>query len=171
MGRYTIEADESAVWIEARSSLHPIHSMTHGMGGYLEAAVGADGLLELSSAPRAHLELPIAEMSSGNGIYDREMMRRVEAGRFPTITATLRQMTPGESEGSYVAEGDVTFRGVTQRVSDEVRLSTPDSGTLVFEGRHVFNLRDFGMEPPRIMMLKVYPEVTIRVRIVAKEVG
>jgi polyisoprenoid-binding protein YceI len=80
-------------------------------------------------------------------------------------------MTPGETKGSYVTEGDITFRGVTQRVSDEVALSTPDDGTVVFEGQHVFNLPDFGMEPPKIMMLKVYPDVAIRVRIVAKAVG
>jgi polyisoprenoid-binding protein YceI len=138
------------------------------MDGYFEGEVGADGLVNLSSPVRAHLELPIAEMSSGNGLYDREMMRRVEARRFPAITAVLRQLTPGETKGSYVADGDITFRGVTQRVADEVTFSTLAGGTVVFEGQHVFNLRDFGMEPPRIMMLRVYPDVTIRVRIVAK---
>jgi polyisoprenoid-binding protein YceI len=171
MTRYTIDPDKTTVWIEARSSLHPIHSETTGMEGYFEGDVGADGLLDLSSPVQANLQLPIAKMSSGNGLYDREMMRRVDARRYPTITAALRQMTPGETKGSYVTEGDITFRGVTQRVSDEVALSTPDDGTVVFEGQHVFNLPDFGMEPPKIMMLKVYPDVAIRVRIVAKAVG
>jgi polyisoprenoid-binding protein YceI len=77
-------------------------------------------------------------------------------------------MTATETQGRYLAEGDITFKGVTQRVSDEVTLSAPKAETIVFEGEHVFNLPDFGMDPPKIMMLKVYPDVTIRVRIVAK---
>jgi polyisoprenoid-binding protein YceI len=165
---YAIDPEKTTVWIEARSSLHPIHSETTGMRGSFEGEVGPDGLLDPAVTPHAQLELPVDKMSSGNGLYDREMMRRVEARRYPTITATLQAMTPTETDGRYVAEGDVTFRGVTQRVSDEMVLSTPEAGTVVFEGSHVFNLPDFGMDPPKIMMLKVYPDVTVRVRIVAR---
>ncbi|HXY43965.1 MAG TPA: YceI family protein [Acidimicrobiales bacterium] len=171
MSRYTIDPGRTTVWIEARSSLHPIHSESRGMEGYFDGEVGADGLLDLSSPLGAHLELSIAKMSSGNGLYDREMMRRVEARHFPVITAELRQLTAAEAMGSYVAEGDITFRGVTQRVRDEVTFSRPEVGTVVFEGKHVFSLRDFKMEPPKIMMLRVYPDVTVRVRIVARAEG
>lgn len=168
MTRYAIDPENTIVWTEARSSLHPIHSETKGMEGYFEGEVGADGQLDLSSPVEASLHLAIARMSSGNGLYDREMMRRVEARRFPAVTATLRTMTTTETPGRYLVEGDVTFRGVTQQVSDEVALSTPAAGTILFEGEHVFNLPDFGMEPPKIMILRVYPEVRIRVRILAK---
>jgi polyisoprenoid-binding protein YceI len=67
-----------------------------------------------------------------------------------------------------VADGDVSFRGVTQRVSGDVTVVRDEKGALVFEGEHVFQLPDFGMEPPKIMMLKVYPDVTVRVRIVVR---
>ncbi|MGC9962422.1 MAG: YceI family protein [Acidimicrobiales bacterium] len=168
MTHYAIDPEKTIVWIEARSSLHPIHSETRGMEGYFDGEVGDDGALELSSPVQARLKLPIAKMSSGNGLYDREMMRRVDARRYPTITATLRSMTATDSRGRYLAEGDITFRGVTQKVADEVSLSTPEDGTVVLEGEHVFNLPDFGMEPPKILMLKVYPDVRVRVQIVAR---
>ena len=42
---------------------------------------------------------------------------------------------------------------------------------VVLEGEHVFDVRDFGMEPPRIMMLKVHPEVSVRIEITAKRAG
>jgi polyisoprenoid-binding protein YceI len=171
MTRYAVDPEKTVVWTDARSSLHPIRSETRGMEGYFEGEVGADGQLDLSSPVEATLQLAVATMSSGNGLYDREMMRRVEARRFPTITATLRTMTASETAGRYLVEGDVTFRGVTQQVTGEVALSTPAAGTITFEGEHVFNLPDFGMEPPKIMILKVYPDVRIRVRIVAKAAG
>jgi polyisoprenoid-binding protein YceI len=167
MTRYTVDPDQTIVWIEARSSLHPINSETRGMEGFFEGELAEDGLLDLSSPTQADLKLPVAKMSSGNALYDREMMRRVDARRYPTITATLRSLTATGSPGCYTAEGDITFRGVTQKVSDEVSLTSPAEGAVAFEGRHVFHLPDFGMQPPKIMMLKVYPDVTVRVRIVA----
>jgi polyisoprenoid-binding protein YceI len=168
VSRYTVDPGRTTVWIDARSSLHPIHSETHGMEGYFDGEVDGSGLLDVTAPVQASLELELAKMSSGNGLYDREMMRRVDARRFPKITAKLQSMTATETDGRYLAEGDITFKGVTQRVSDEVTLSAPEAGTIVFEGQHVFNLPDFGMDPPKIMMLRVYPDVTIRVRIVAK---
>ena len=41
-------------------------------------------------------------------------------------------------------------------------------GTICLEGEHTFDLRDFAFEPPRILMLRVYPEVTVKVRVVAR---
>jgi polyisoprenoid-binding protein YceI len=168
MARYEIDESKTMVWIDARSSLHPIHTESKALRGYFEGELGTDSSLSLEAGPSAALELPIEALSSGNAMYDREMRRRVDARRYPTIDAVLRTMTPTGSTGRYRTEGDVTFRGVTQRVSDEVTLSVPEPGSLVFEGEHVFNLPDFGMEPPKILMLKVYPDVKVRVRIVAK---
>jgi hypothetical protein len=31
----------------------------------------------------------------------------------------------------------------------------------------VFDIRDFKMDPPRLLMLKVHPEVTVRIDVVA----
>jgi polyisoprenoid-binding protein YceI len=156
------------VFIDARSTLHPIHSESTGLTGFFEGDVDVEGLLDLSVPPRASLEMRIALLSSGNPLYDREMKRRVDAKRFPAITAELTDMKPAGAAGRYTTEGDVTFRGVTQRVTDELVVSVPDAGTIVFQGEHDFNLPDFGMEPPKIMMLKVHPDVKIRVHIVAK---
>src|ERR1039458_921108 len=99
MTHYAIDPDKTIVWIEAWTSLHPIHSETRGMEGYFEGELSTDGALDLSSPAQASLQLPIAKMSSGNGLYDREMMRRVDARRYPAIAATLRSMTATETKG------------------------------------------------------------------------
>jgi hypothetical protein len=38
-------------------------------------------------------------------------------------------------------------------------------------GEHTFDIRDFGMDPPKILMFRVEPEVNVRVEIVAEKVG
>ena len=45
------------------------------------------------------------------------------------------------------------------------------NGTLRLTGESIFDIRDFGMDPPRILMLKVEPEVGVRVEILAEREG
>jgi polyisoprenoid-binding protein YceI len=74
--------------------------------------------------------------------------------------------------GRYRVSGDLTFHGVTRPVEGEVSVSMPDGDkTLVFEGEQTFDIRDFGVQPPKILMLKVHPDVKVRVRVVAEQEG
>jgi hypothetical protein len=53
-----------------------------------------------------------------------------------------------------------------------MQISSIDGETIELKGSSRFNIRDFGMEPPKLLMAKVEPEVEIRVAIVAvREVG
>ena len=47
-------------------------------------------------------------------------------------------------------------------------VSQDGDGTLQLSGESTFDIRDFGMDPPKILMLKVQPEVGVRVEIVAE---
>ena len=167
MTRYALDPDRSRVWIEARSSLHPIHSETAGLQGWFEADLLGGGRVNPTVAPDAQLELPVDLLSSGNPLYDREMRRRIDARRYPLITGRLRLMKETETDGRYHVGGEITFRGVSHTYEDEMTLSVLDDATIKLEGQRVFDIRDFGMEPPKILTLRVYPDVTVRVSIVA----
>ena len=169
MTRYSIDPARSRVWIDARSSLHGIHSETDGLEGWFEADVQGAGRVNPTAQPQGHLELPVQLLSSGNPLYDREMRRRVEARKYPTISGDLRLMKEADGDGRYVVGGDVTFRGVTQSYEDEMSLSVIDDHTLRLAGQRTFDIREFGMEPPRILALRVYPDVTVKVEIVARD--
>jgi polyisoprenoid-binding protein YceI len=170
--RFRIDPDRSRVWVDARSSLHPVHAETAGLEGWFEAELLGGGRLNPTVAPKGELALEVAQLSSGNPLYDREMRRRVDVRKFPTISGTLTSMKETDHRGRYLLEGDVTFRGVTRSYEDEMTLSVPDDSTVQLEGDHTFDIRDFGMEPPRILSLRVYPEVAVRVAVVAtKEEG
>ena len=77
MVKFFIDPNRSKVWIDARSSLHPIHSETGGLEGWFQAELLGGGRLNPTVTPRARLELPVERLSSGNPLYDREMRRRV----------------------------------------------------------------------------------------------
>jgi len=168
MPTYRIVPDLSQVWLEAQSSLHPIHGEGKGLSGSIEAEV-VDGRLNLSGTPQIRLELPIEALKSGKATEDKEMMRRVDARRYPSIRGEVKDVQES-SPGRYRMQGDLTFHGVTRTVEGEVELSQPGGdGTIVFEGEQTFDIRDFGVQPPKILMFKVHPDVKVRVRVVAQE--
>jgi polyisoprenoid-binding protein YceI len=168
VARYQIDPTRSRVAIDARSSLHPIHSETDGLEGWIELDLdgGGPGL----RMQGAHLELPVERLRSGNALEDRELKRRIDARRFPTINGDLTGMEAIDGSDRYRVRGDVTFRGVTRPREDEMTVALDGGGdTLRLQGSSVFDIRDFGMEPPRILLLKVAPDVTITVDIVARK--
>ncbi len=163
--RYVVVPSQSRVWIDARSSLHPIHSQTDGLEGWLDADP------EAHRVTGGEVALPVERLSSGNPLYDREMRRRVDVRRYPSISGRLTAMVPTGQDGRYRVRGEVTFRGVGRDYEDEMELRVRDDGDIEVEGQRVFDIRDFGLEPPRILALRVYPDVSVRVSIVAARDG
>ena len=163
--RYVVDPSQSRVWIDARSSLHPIHSESDGLQGWVDA--DPDG----PRVTAGEVELQVELLSSGNPLYDREMRRRADTRRFPSIDGRLTSMEPTGRDGSFRVSGEVTFRGVSHDYQDEMQLRVRDDRTIELEGERVFDIRDFGMEPPRILTLRVYPDVSVRVSIVAVSDG
>ena len=155
------------MWIDARSTLHPIHSQTAGLEGFVETEVGTDGRVDLSVATKARLSLPVDRLRSGNPLEERELKRRIMARRFPTIDGELTDLAAGNHDSRYVVSGRITFRGETCAYEHEMVIAVVDDATLRLTGEAVFDIRDFGMEPPRILMLRVEPEVRVSVDIIA----
>jgi polyisoprenoid-binding protein YceI len=71
------------------------------------------------------------------------------------------------NDGSYRVSGDVTFRGVSRHHEDLMDISKVDERTIRLAGTSRFDIRDFGMEAPKVLMLKVEPVVDVRVEIFA----
>lgn len=168
MTRYRILPTRSRVWIDARSNVHPIHTEAEGLEGWLELEL-TDGKINVDQTPGGHLEYPVENLKSGNPLEDRELRRRIDSRRYPTIAGDLKAMKQSGDPTRYTVRGDLTFRGVTHTYEDEMVIDSVDTGTVRLAGQSTFDIRDFGMEPPRILMLKVQPEVTVRVEIIAEE--
>jgi polyisoprenoid-binding protein YceI len=167
MMRFSIDSGRSKIWIDARSSVHPIGSEIQDVDGYFEATFNGDNALDATEGVAGRIEVVVSRLSSGNPLYDRELHRRVDARRYPTIEGSLVSMRGDGGADGYRTEGDVTFHGVTKRVEDLLTVSMPDERTVVLEGQHTFDVRDFGVEPPRMLMLRVHPDVTVRLHLVA----
>jgi hypothetical protein len=169
VARFTILAARSRVWIDARSNVHPIHSSANGLAGFVDFDADRPG--EIGSHPTGKLSFPVAKLSSANPLERRELQKRIDARRYPTIDGVLTGMEPLNDEGRFRVRGELSFRGVTRSVEGEMALSVIDDRAIRLDGASRFDVRDFGMEPPRILMLRVEPDVDVRVEIIAEREG
>jgi polyisoprenoid-binding protein YceI len=167
MASFRIDPDSSWAWVDMRTNLHGAHVETNGLEGSIDAVL-AGGRFDLATPPSARLELAVDRLRSDNPLFERELRRRADARRHPSIVGELLALRELGPAGAYAAEGDLTFHGVTRRVRGELRLLAGDDGGFELEGEQVFDIRDFGIDPPRLLMLKADPEVRVRVRLVAR---
>ena len=163
--RFSLDAAESYLDVEGRSSLHPVKAKGTNLRGYIDAQWN-DTQLVLDPAPRMHLEIPVESISSGNGLEDRQMRQLVGSRSFPNIVANLTQLSALDGKAdTYAVTGAISLRGTTKNADGVITLKR-DGDRLVVDGEKSVDMRDFDIQPPRILMLQVYPELTIRMHLV-----
>lgn len=157
---HRILPEQSAVLVEARSNVGPITFGTTSVSGTIELAREGDAL-DLSTPPKAHLEVRLGELVSGNSLYDAELHRRVNVRRYPLAVVELDEVRPAASGSRFEVSGPVTLHGVTRRLSGTVAVSFPEGDRVVVAGEHVVDMRDFDVSAPGMLMLKIYPDVRV----------
>jgi len=163
--RFTFDSVRSCVWVNGRSSLHPINTETRGIEGWFEATWLDDGFLDLAAPVTGALHLSVDRLSSGNQLYDRELKRRIDARKFPTIEGQILRVAAAGVPGLYSVTGDLSFHGKTHTFEHEMHIARDGASSISLKGDYVFDIREFDMKPPSMLMIKVYPEVSVRIEL------
>ena len=169
MARFRFVPERSTIRIDGSSSLHPIQTTADGVEGYVDLEFGPGGEVTSAATPVGTLSFPLSKLSSGNAMEDRELYRRADIRKFPTITGVLDEVGPPSADGTFAVGGNVTFKGVTRRYEHLLGITAVGDSTVELSGGSRFDIRDFGMQPPKVMMLKVNPEVDVSIEIVAEK--
>jgi polyisoprenoid-binding protein YceI len=164
LARYKIDPERSKLSAEARSSLHPIRVETDGFEGYVEA-VAVEGRLQLGLP--THVELEANLLKSGNALVDRELENRLEVRKYRRVVGEVLEVKPLNTGTGYHIRGDLTLHGVTRSLEADVTLKAIDDKTIELEGERSIDMREFGLNPPKLFIFRVYPEVQIKVHLVA----
>jgi polyisoprenoid-binding protein YceI len=161
MTTYVVDEANSSLSINGKSSLHPIHGRLRpgGLRGKIDLAVEG-GRLVLDPLPTAELEIVVEQLGFGNAMYDRELPKRLETARYPT--ARLRLVSLSDAGDGGVRLGlALDAHGRTLTFDEEVELSVHDDGVVSVRGSHRFDVRSLGIEPPRMLGLRVYPDFEV----------
>jgi len=169
VARFVVDPTASAVLVAARSTVGAVNFGSTEISGSVEV-VRTGSRLDLSVRPSARLTVPLASLTSGNALYDAELSQRLGAQRWPSVTIELvdAQALTGDT---YHVKGTMTLRDVTATLAGQVTLTFPDRDLVFVTGEQVIDIRDFGIEVPSVLMLRIYPEVTVSLHLLATESG
>lgn len=160
--------ERSAVLLRVGTSLGPVSFGANGLDGFIEVAVD-DERIDVATPPAAHLELDVIRLTSGNTIYDTELRRQIDARRFPRAYVDLHRVTAVDRDSStFKVSGEITLRGVTVPADGVVVAAVPQRELLVISGEETVNISDFGIPPPSLFMIKIDPEVKLRLYLEAR---
>jgi polyisoprenoid-binding protein YceI len=162
--RYSFDSIRSCIWVSGRSSLHPINTETRGITGWFEASGRDDGSLDLAGPISGELQLAVEKLTSGNQLYDHELRRRIDARRYPTIEGRVTGIVADGSHPRYTVAGDIAFHGKTRSFEHVMDIEVGEY-EVSLTGDYVFDIREFGMKPPSMLMIRVYPEIAVRVEL------
>jgi polyisoprenoid-binding protein YceI len=162
--RFSLDPIQSCVWVDARSSLLPIRTQTRGLRGWVQVGLLSDGTVDLDIPVEGHLEISVDRFSSGNQLYDRELKRRIDARRHPLILGRITSVHATGTNSQFRVAGALSFHGQTRDFEHDMTIEV-DGASIALKGERVFDIREFGMKPPSMLMLKVYPEVAVRVEL------
>jgi polyisoprenoid-binding protein YceI len=162
--RYTFDSMRSCIWVSGRSNLHPINTETRGITGWFEASSRNDGSLDLAQPVSGELQLEVSRLTSGNQLYDHELRRRMDARRYPIIEGRVTRLVPDGSHPDYLVTGDITFHGKTRTFEHGMHIELGEE-EVSLTGEYVFDIREFGMKPPSMLMIRVYPQIEVRVEL------
>jgi DNA-binding PadR family transcriptional regulator len=160
-GSFRLVPERCAVLIEVRSTVGPITFGTAGVTGSVQAVI-ADGVVRTNVMPTGRLTIDMRGLNSGNHLYDAELLRRIDARRFPKATVELKECAPSGPGTRYRLAGELTFHGVTRPAEGTVSVEAVSERRLVITGEQVFDIRDFAVPSPTMLMLRIYPDVRVR---------
>jgi hypothetical protein len=161
---FRVDPERTALVLVARSNAGPITFGATGLEGSISAQV-TGGEVGTGIPPSARLEVPVQELTCGNGLYDAELHRRVDARLYPRAVVELRDASPVGATGRFHVEGMLTFHGVSRSVAGSVKVSFPEPGRIVVDGEQMLDMRHFEITPPAVAMLRIYPEVRVQLHV------
>lgn len=165
MTRFLVTPERSKLTAVANSSVHPIHGEGCRLSGWVDA-VAREGVIDTAQAVSAYIELQTAALTADNPLVNREIQRRLDARRYPTVRAEINEVTE-LANGRYGVRGKLTLHGVTEEVSGEAAVAVGADGVMTVDGELTLDIREFGLEPPKVLGLRVYPEVAVRLTVTA----
>jgi polyisoprenoid-binding protein YceI len=163
--RYVVVPDRSQVWIDGSSSVHPVRATATGLVGSFTLATTSRGVAKAPGL-EGEIRIEVGRLRSGNPLVDRETRRRIDAKHHPEIVGTVTE-AERTGPGRLWVTGTIFFRGQVQTVVGELNVEVAGDQVTI-DGSATFDVRAWGLQPPRVALLQVHPEVDVRIHVEAQ---
>jgi polyisoprenoid-binding protein YceI len=157
----------SAVLVKARSNVGPIAFATSEVRGTISAEL--DGkVIDLDTPITAELTVSLSELTSGNTLYDTELKRRIDVRRYPDATLHLDQVTRVGASNQFDLTGRIELHAVARALHGVVEVERLERDVMIVRGQQTLDIRDFDLDVPPLLALKIYPEVSVEMHLEAR---
>lgn len=152
----------STVTIQGTSSLHDWEEKVDKFDVNLSLKLKDK---EITSIERANFVCKAASISSESSTMTHKTLEALKADKFPEITFRMISVDKLTSQGgtfSGTASGDISFAGVTRRITISFTGSNTNN-RITLKGSKTVSLKDYNIKPPTAMLgtLKTGDKVTI----------
>jgi hypothetical protein len=141
--------------------------MAEDFSGYIDVAWDDRGRIAAQPPAAMRMEVAVAKLRSGSPTKDQEIWRLIDVGRFPSIIAELRSIEPLYGASIYNATGTVTLAGRKRSYSGQMLVVTEDFNDVSVRGDLQIDIRDYGLEPPRMVFVRIEPVIAVHLSLVA----
>jgi polyisoprenoid-binding protein YceI len=159
---YNVDTAQSKMLVQARSKIHDTTSTFDRILGSVDATPDT---LEQEGA-KASFTVEMGSFDAGDWLKNKKLKSEIDPKNYPTATFELGGLDKvvKRDDGAF----EVKARGLLRYRGREVELEitgsgTMDDGSIDAKGTFDLDLRDLGMKPPRFLMFKMEPELTVEV--------
>jgi polyisoprenoid-binding protein YceI len=163
VSRFVVAAGASQMSAFARTTAHPF-GYRAPITGAVEASL-RDGDFDLDVPITAALEVDLDALEGDNPRVDGEMRRRLDIQRFPRVKATVLHVSAGAGD-VYRLRGELTLHGKTRPMQGDA-VVTLDGNQLHAKGALTIDIREFGIKPPNLLIVRVHPQIEVTIDLVA----
>ena len=97
------------------------------------------------------LNVPLISFSSNNSNRDSNMLIHTEAFSYPEVI--FKSTNIALNQNSAMVEGDLLFHGITKKIKTSATIDIANG--FVANGSFIINLKDFNIETPTLMLIKI----------------
>jgi len=158
---------KSQLWLTGDSSLHAYKSTASDVKIEFKFSENKSAYQQLSSGQLQSLnvEIPIKSMHSGKDGLDKNMQKALKAEQYPQIVFRMEkyEVTPSTIQAQQwliKTTGMLAIAGVEKQVELNGTLSEEETGARI-QGTKDLLMTDFGVKPPKILVIKTSNEVRV----------
>jgi hypothetical protein len=169
VSRFVVDSDASRLTAHARSTVHAL-TYRAPLTGEIEATPAGAGGFDLAQPISGVLEVDLAQVRGDDRLTEAEMRRRLEVKRHPHVKAVIDRVTAAGTRDGFHLGGQLSLHGRTVRLEGDA-VVTLDGDRMHATGSVTLDVREFGIRPPSLVLVRVNPAVVVEIDLFAVRSG
>jgi polyisoprenoid-binding protein YceI len=159
MTRFSVVTHRSRVEVVVKVTLQRFHLKSEQVRGAFDADVDEQGAIR-SPEMSGRMKVRSDSLKSGNRLFDRDMNKMLETRKYSEITGEILGAEPN-GDGDYAIRGRLYLHGMSEDVTGVARVIEAGPDHALFEGKMTIDFTHFNLDPPKLLVLKVIPELEV----------